>query len=251
MRAQQFLIESAVSDLAKRLHTLPDYKYSTIGQLMYKIGRKHDVSGDDLHHRFVARYGIKPDYWIKRRSSDEAARQLRKRLKSAKKADRSTVRALVKRIAGQHKISAASLEDTFKRHYGRHPHKLVESVGEQRGDYGDQPIVRDYIAWVARKLNLKHTPEFEFSYDTRDAQDNHHTGRHVAGSGACWVYVANRNMVDVMRTIAHEMVHVRQHELGMIKPGDSYPGSPIEVLADAVAGKLIKVWGKQHHEIFQ
>jgi len=37
----------------------------------------------------------------------------------------------------------------------------------------------------------------------------------------------------------------------MIKPGDSYPGSPIEVMADVLAGKYMKIFGKEHHEIFQ
>jgi hypothetical protein len=44
---------------------------------------------------------------------------------------------------------------------------------------------------------------------------------------------------------------VRQGELNMIKPGDSYPGSPIEMLADMSAGKYMKVFGKDHPEIFQ
>jgi hypothetical protein len=58
-------------------------------------------------------------------------------------------------------------------------------------------------------------------------------------------------MVDIARTVAHELTHVRQGELNMIKPGDSYPGSPIEMLADMVAGKLIKIYGAKNHQIFQ
>jgi hypothetical protein len=58
-------------------------------------------------------------------------------------------------------------------------------------------------------------------------------------------------MVDIMRTVFHELVHCRQGELNMIKPGDSYPGSPIEVMADVLAGKYMKIFGKEHHEIFQ
>mgnify|MGYP003345195710 FL=1 len=54
-----------------------------------------------------------------------------------------------------------------------------------------------------------------------------------------------------MRTVFHELVHCRQSELGMIKPGDSYPGSPIEMEADMMAGKYMKVFGKMHPEIFQ
>jgi hypothetical protein len=47
------------------------------------------------------------------------------------------------------------------------------------------------------------------------------------------------------------LVHVRQGEINMIKPGDSYPGSPIEVMADMLAGKYIKIYGEKHHKIFQ
>jgi hypothetical protein len=100
-------------------------------------------------------------------------------------------------------------------------------------------------------LHIKRLPNIELSYDTDEAQTNHHTGGHVPGEDSVWVYAKNRNLVDILRTVAHELVHVRQHELGMIKPGDSYPGSPIELLADMVAGKLIKIWGEKHHYIFQ
>jgi hypothetical protein len=37
----------------------------------------------------------------------------------------------------------------------------------------------------------------------------------------------------------------------MIEPGDSYPGSPIEVMADMLAGKYIKIYGADNHHIFQ
>jgi len=45
--------------------------------------------------------------------------------------------------------------------------------------------------------------------------------------------------------------HIRQGEKGMITPGSSYPGSPIEMEADEVAGKYIKIYGEQNHHIFQ
>ena len=111
--------------------------------------------------------------------------------------------------------------------------------------------VKKFAEWAGKRLNIQSLPEIELSQDTEDAQDNHHTGSHVEGSGTIWVYAKNRNLVDILRTVAHELTHVRQGELGMIKPGDSYPGSPIELLADMVAGKIIKIWGEKHHYIFQ
>jgi len=37
----------------------------------------------------------------------------------------------------------------------------------------------------------------------------------------------------------------------MIKPNGSYPGSPIEAMADMLAGKYIKIYGEKNHKIFQ
>lgn len=111
--------------------------------------------------------------------------------------------------------------------------------------------VEKFKNWAAKRLHIKNPPKIELSYDTEEAQTGHHTGRHVEGSGSVWVYAANRNLVDILRTVFHELVHVRQGELGMIKHGDSYPGSPIEAMADMLAGKYIKIYGKQHRNIFQ
>ena len=111
--------------------------------------------------------------------------------------------------------------------------------------------VEKFASWAGRRLHIKSMPGITLSYNTKDAQDNHHTGRHVHGDNTVWVYAKNRNLVDILRTVFHELVHWRQDEIGMIKPGDSYPGSPIEVMADLLAGKYIKIYGERHHHIFQ
>lgn len=116
---------------------------------------------------------------------------------------------------------------------------------------GDDDInrVKHFIEWSKNVLHVKSEPRFEFSRDTEQAQEGHHTGLHSGND--IWVYIGNRNLVDIFRTVFHELVHQRQNELGMIKDGDSYPGSPIEAMADMLAGKYIKIYGKQHPEIFQ
>jgi len=111
--------------------------------------------------------------------------------------------------------------------------------------------VDKFVKWTAKRLHIKQIPGITLSYDTKDAQDNHHTGRHIHGEPNVWVYAKNRNLVDILRTVFHELVHWRQDEIGMIKPGDSYPGSPIEAMADLLAGKYIKIYGEKNHHIFQ
>lgn len=133
-----------------------------------------------------------------------------------------------------------------------------DSSSDSGGDGGGESLnenlsgeVDKFVSWASKKLNLKHTPKIKLSFDTEEAQQGHHTGRHTPGDDFVWVYAKNRNLVDILRTVFHELVHVRQHEMGKIKPGDSYPGSPIEAEADMLAGKYIKIYGKHHRNIFQ
>ena len=127
---------------------------------------------------------------------------------------------------------------------------LIEDITRER-DLDLDAEVKKFAEWAGKRLNIQSLPEIELSQDTEDAQDNHHTGSHVEGSGNIWVYAKYRNLVDMLRTVFHELVHVRQGEIGMIKPGDSYPGSPIEAMADMLAGKYLKIYGEQNHHIFQ
>lgn len=114
--------------------------------------------------------------------------------------------------------------------------------------------IQHFIKWAYKIVNLQEPhPKFTFSDDTEEAQQGHHTGRHSHNgtNSEIWVYTGNRNLVDILRTVFHEIVHEKQMQLNMIGPNDSYPGSPIEAMADMLAGKYIKIYGKKHPEIFQ
>lgn len=130
--------------------------------------------------------------------------------------------------------------------------KVIEVIVEsEHQDLDIKTEVLKFADWVKDYIKVENMPTIELSNDTEEAQQEHHTGAHTDQDNHVWVYVKNRNLVDILRTVVHELTHVRQGELGMIKPGVSYPGSPIEMLADMVAGKLIKVWGKKNPHIFQ
>lgn len=191
MRFNDILLESAASELAKKLPSLKKHDYNTIDNLMRKIASKHRITGKALHDLFVRKYHTTPDSWAK-------------------------------------KLDEENTE-----------HLNIEQE------------VKEFARWACGVLKIKGSPKLDLSKDTQDAQDNHHTGRHTEGDNTIWVYVKNRNLVDILRTVFHELVHVRQGELGMIKPNSSYPGSPIEVMADMLAGKYIKIYGEKHHKIFQ
>lgn len=180
--------------------------------------------------------------------------ELAKKLPHLANSNWTSIDKLMRKIAKKHKITPDELHDLFVKKYDDIPDdwikkkKLSESA-QNNLDIDEE--VKKFSEWVKKRLNCQTDPIIELSRDTQEAQDEHHTGRHTEGDNRIWVYVKNRNLVDILRTVAHELTHVRQSELNMIQPGDSYPGSPIEMLADMVAGKLIKIYGKKHHYIFQ
>jgi AraC-like DNA-binding protein len=183
---------------------------------------------------------------------ESAIDDLVKELPSLSKHNYDTMDKLLKKVASKHKISDRALERLFTKKFNKSPSNWLKNKLDETSDDTDLASeVEKFVDWTANKLNLKKVPKVELSMDSEEAQTNHHTGGHVPGEDSIWVYAKNRNLVDILRTVFHELVHVRQHEIGMIKPGDSYPGSPIEAMADMLAGKYIKIYGEKNNHIFQ
>lgn len=113
--------------------------------------------------------------------------------------------------------------------------------------------VKHFIEWAKKRIGLADEPlNIVFSYDQKDAQDLHRTGQYDYQNSHMVVYVGNRNMVDILRTVCHELVHVKQGQVGDIQRATKHgPGSPLEVEADAKAGYLMKLYGKLHRDIFE
>ena len=194
---------------------------------------------------------------------ENPAHELAKKLPSLEKHSYNTIDQLMGQVAAKHGLAKKALHGLFVKTFKKTPDDWIKGFKEDDGEklheisstttskLDIESEVQRCAEWAAKKLHLKKLPKFELSKDTEDAQDNHHTGSHIMGQDSIWVYVKNRNLVDILRTVLHELRHCQQDELGQIKDGDSYPGSPIEADADKWAGAMIKIWGEKNHHIFQ
>tara|TARA_S200002703_G_scaffold141663_1_gene133660 strand:+ start:3273 stop:3788 length:516 start_codon:yes stop_codon:yes gene_type:complete len=106
-------------------------------------------------------------------------------------------------------------------------------------DHEDE--LRDFVKWTCDKLKIKKMPRLEFQ-DSKESGDQKKTAHFDMQDGMIWIYTGNRNLADIMRSVAHELTHYKQDEKGQVSPDQSYPGSPIEQQADAVAGYLMKLY---------
>jgi hypothetical protein len=112
--------------------------------------------------------------------------------------------------------------------------------------------IGEFIKYACKNLEIQKIPHnLTLSYDTNAAREKRSFGYFDPNINKIWVYVKNRNMADILRTLAHELVHRKQDEDGRISYESGKTGSDIENEANAKAGILLRDFGKQHEEIYQ
>jgi len=70
------------------------------------------------------------------------------------------------------------------------------------------------------------------------------TAVYECGNNVCKIYGKNRAFADVLRSVAHEMTHMMQDEMGLINGPIRDAGGFHEDQANARAGELIKLFAK-------
>ena len=112
--------------------------------------------------------------------------------------------------------------------------------------------IHEFIKYAIKNLEIQKPPRnLTLSYDNKAAKEKRSFGYFDPNANKIWVYCGNRNMADILRTLAHELVHRKQDEDGRISYESGKTGSEIENEANAKAGILLRDFGKQHEEIYQ
>jgi len=112
--------------------------------------------------------------------------------------------------------------------------------------------ISEFIKYAAKNLGLQNLPSsLTLSYNTNQAKERRTFGYFDPSTKKIWVYVKNRNMADILRTLAHELVHRKQEEDGRLKINSGETGSPIEDEANSKAGVLLRNFGKINNNIYE
>ena len=107
----------------------------------------------------------------------------------------------------------------------------------------------DFINFAKEFLGINDGVQVKLAFErTPDLK----TTAYYNSTGFLVVYVKDRAIIDVCRSIAHELVHHKQNLDGKLKDAvrDGEDGSPIENEANAVAGVIIRKYGRVHPEIY-
>jgi len=129
---------------------------------------------------------------------------------------------------------------------------LPEPMNEGLDNDTDKQLLKKFIGFAIKELGIQKPPTaLTLSRDNDVARSMHTFGSFNPNNDKIWLYVKNRNMADLLRTLAHELVHRKQAEDGRIDYNSGETGSEIENEANAQAGVLLRKFGKQNEEIYQ
>lgn len=127
--------------------------------------------------------------------------------------------------------------------------KLDEGVLSKEEKNG---IINRFVDHVNEYLGLsEQKPEVEISYDPTMAAEMASFGKFTPDDGKIVIVATNRNLADILRTLAHEMVHFKQTLEGKLNSDSNNDGSNVENEANAQAAIIMRKFGKANPIIFE
>ena len=147
------------------------------------------------------------------------------------------------------KIALAHLGEDPKYYSKLNKAGLEESLTEPEEKTDN--VLDDFIKFAAQSLELNQLPKITFTDDEELAKNMHSLGAYQPKTDELLVVRGPRLTADVLRTLAHELVHRKQAELGPLNAEDGKTGSEAENEANAAAGILLRQFGQYRPEIFE
>lgn len=112
-----------------------------------------------------------------------------------------------------------------------------------------QSKIDHFVDFATKNLDLKRKPTILL---LRVREPDMTTANYNLENGMMKIYSKGRALCDICRSIAHEMVHQKQHEtMGEDDVLDGSTGSPHEDEANAMAGRIIRMYGTEYPEFYQ
>jgi hypothetical protein len=135
--------------------------------------------------------------------------------------------------------------------------QAIKNLAQQRDQNLDEgednkntkrELLKNFLKYCIEDLQLeKPYPRIHL---TTDKSQTETYGHFDPNNKTIVVYTKGRGLGDIMRTIAHELVHRRQDQDQRITADSGETGSPIENEANSYAGVLLRNFGQKHKQIF-
>lgn len=108
-------------------------------------------------------------------------------------------------------------------------------------------MFQKFLPIAMKYIGITHLPTIKFEAHIHD--DIQPTfGKYENGEHVLYVALLDRHPNDILRTLAHELVHYKQDTEHKLVPDSGRTGSPEENQAHAIAGIVMRHFNKEHPE---
>lgn len=114
--------------------------------------------------------------------------------------------------------------------------------------YESKDIIDKFVNFCNKCLEIKKPYDLGF---VEEPDEQMTTGCFNPVTREIKIMAGERAIIDILRSIAHELVHARQHEQGRLSPGCGDDGSPIENEANSLAGVIMRQFQRNNRDIYK
>ena len=114
---------------------------------------------------------------------------------------------------------------------------------EKSFDNDCKSICKEFVDFCKDHLDINDRVKIEF---LREYDPNITTGCYIPSERRIKILTKDRGLIDVLRSIAHEMVHQYQHITGQLTERSGDTGSEQEDEAHATAGVIMRLFQDKH-----
>ena len=130
--------------------------------------------------------------------------------------------------------------------------KKINRLNENSFSDEKSTIIDNFIEFVGNKIELNgNFPTVSVINKDGEASKRRSFGGYYPDLEKIDLIANNRNLADVLRTLAHEMVHHKQNVEGRLEENSGDTGSDIENEANSLAGIILREYGKLNPRIYE
>jgi hypothetical protein len=111
-------------------------------------------------------------------------------------------------------------------------------------------IIADFLNFSCKELGIQTLPRITFISKPISNSESNSFAAYSPNMKQVQLYIKNRHILDILRSLCHELVHYRQDLNDQLKPDSGKTGSEEENEANSVAGQVMRKYGKLHPELF-
>jgi hypothetical protein len=100
-------------------------------------------------------------------------------------------------------------------------------------------------------LEIENAPEMVLHHNTDWSENTGSFGQFDPDANMLHLATSGRHVLDILRTMAHELTHCRQNEKHTLPLNAGETGSRWEDQANAMAGRIMRHWADEHPEMFK